>query len=231
MKKILALVLALCMVLALCACGKTAQPSAPEATPAAEPAPAAEPEVIPSVMGKSEGVMDYVEYVTAEMESEVTIEAFVQAKESWWDNKATVYAQDDDGAYFLYDMNCSEEDYEKLTVGQKIKVTGYKSAWSGQVEIVDANFEIEDGSWIAPAVDVTDLFGTDELIDHMSQYIAVKGLVAEAQPDQEWDASSDLYLNFSLNGKSYTFTLRRYLTGNDSVTYDRIAGQREFDAF
>ena len=72
MKKILALVLALCMVLALCACGKTAQPSAPEATPAAEPAPAAEPEVIPSVMGKSEGVMDYVEYVTAEMDSEVT---------------------------------------------------------------------------------------------------------------------------------------------------------------
>ncbi len=222
MKKILALVLALCMVLALCACGKTAQPSAPEATPAAEPAPAAEPEVIPSVMGKSEGVMDYVEYVTAEMDSEVTIEAFVQAKESWWDNKATVYAQDDDGAYFLYDMNCSEEDYEKLTVGQKIKVTGYKSAWSGQVEIVDANFEIEDGSWIAPAVDVTDLFGTDELIDHMSQYIAVKGLVAEAQPDQEWDASSDLYLNFSLNGKSYTFTLRRYLTGNDSVTYGQV---------
>ena len=75
-------------------------------------------------MAKSEGVMTYADYAAAEMDSEVAIEAFVQAKESWWDDKATVYAQDADGAYFLYDMNCSQEDYEKLVTGQKIKVTG-----------------------------------------------------------------------------------------------------------
>ena len=222
MKKILALVLALCMIFALAACGKAAQTATVTPEPTAVAEPVAEPEAVPDVMDKSEGVMTYAEYVAAEMDSEVVIEAFVQAKESWWDDKVTVYAQDDAGAYFLYDMSCAQEDYEKLVTGQKIKVTGYKSAWSGQVEIVDASFEIEEGSWIASAADVTDLFGTDELIDHMSQYIAVKGLVAEAQPDQEWDASSDLYLNFSLNGKAYTFTLRRYLTGNDSVTYGQV---------
>ena len=230
MKKILALILVMCMILALCACGKTAQPAAtpePAQTPAAEPA--ATPEPTPDVMAKSEGVMTYADYAAAEMDSEVTIEAFVQAKESWWDDKATVYAQDADGAYFLYDMNCSQEDYEKLVTGQKIKVTGYKSEWSGQVEIVDGKFEVEDGSWFAPATDVTELFGTDALIDHMGEYIAVKGLVAEAQPDQEWDASSDLYLSFSLAGKAYTFTLRRYLTGNDSVTYGQVKDIRPGD--
>ena len=222
MKKILALVLALCMVLALCACGKTEQPAEPEPTPAATPEPTpAEPEK-PDIMAKSEGVMTYAEYVAAPMDSEVTVETFVQAKESWWNDKATVYTQDADGAYFLYDMNCPQEDYEKLVTGQKIKVTGYKAEWAGQVEIVDATFEVEEGNWIAEAADVTDLFGTDELIEHMSAFVAVKGLVCEAEPDQAWDASSDLYLSFSLKGEAYTFTLRRYLTGNDSEIYAQI---------
>ena len=223
MKKILALILALCMVLALCACGKTEPPAepAPEPAPAETPEPPVEPEK-PDIMAKSEGVMTYAEFAAAPMDSEVTIETFVQAKESWWADKATVYTQDADGAYFLYDMNCPQEDYEKLVVGQKIKVTGYKAEWSGEIEIVDATFEIEEGSWIAPATDVTDLFGTDALIEHMNEYVAVKGLVCEAEPDQAWDASSDLYLSFSLKGETYTFTLRRYLTGNDSVTYGQV---------
>ena len=76
---------------------------------------------------KSEGVMTYDEYVSAALDSEVVIEAYVQAKQSWWEDKATVYAQDKDGGYFLYNMACSEADYEKLTPGTKIKVTGFKA--------------------------------------------------------------------------------------------------------
>ncbi|MBQ0010597.1 MAG: hypothetical protein KBS76_05820, partial [Ruminococcus sp.] len=86
MKKILALTLALVFVLALVSCGE-------------------KPDV------KGEGVMTYDEYVAAELDSKVVIETYVQAKQSWWDNKATVYSQDKDGAYFLYNMACSEEDY------------------------------------------------------------------------------------------------------------------------
>lgn len=41
---------------------------------------------------KSEGVMTYEEYVAAELDSEVVIETYVQAKQSWWDNQATVYS-------------------------------------------------------------------------------------------------------------------------------------------
>ena len=57
---------------------------------------------------KGEGVMTYAEYIAADLDTEVTIEAYVQAKQSWWEDKATVYTQDKDGAYFLYNMACSE---------------------------------------------------------------------------------------------------------------------------
>ncbi len=38
-------------------------------------------------------VMTHEEYVAAELETEVTIEAYVQAKQSWWENKANIYLQ------------------------------------------------------------------------------------------------------------------------------------------
>ena len=49
-----------------------------ETTEAASEASTEEPDV------KSEGVMTYDEYVDAELDSEVVIEAYVQAKQSWW---------------------------------------------------------------------------------------------------------------------------------------------------
>ena len=72
-------------------------------------------------------VMSYAEYAAAELDTAVVVETYVQAHQAWWDGKVTVYTQDEDGAYFLYNMACSEEDAEKLVPGAKIKVTGYKS--------------------------------------------------------------------------------------------------------
>ena len=181
---------------------------------------------------KSEGVMTYAEYVAADLESQVVVETYVQAKQSWWDNKATVYTQDKDGAYFLYNMACSEEDYAKLVPGTKIKVTGYKSEWSGEVEIVDATFEIEDGSYIAEAFDATSLLGTDELINHQNQFVSFKGMTVEAVNDNgdafmyNWDGSgedgNDLYFNVSLNGQTYTFTVESYLCDNTTDVYAAV---------
>ncbi|MDE7015958.1 MAG: hypothetical protein K2P65_00080 [Lachnospiraceae bacterium] len=185
---------------------------------------------------KSEGVMTYAEYVAAELDSQVVIEAYVQAKQSWWEDKATVYAQDKDGAYFLYDMACSEADYDKLKVGTKIKVTGYKAEWSGEVEIIDATFEIEDGNYVAKAEDVTSLLGTDDLIKHQNKFVSFKGMTVEAAgQDMEgndvaylykWDGSGsdgdDLYFNVSLNGQTYTFTVESYLCDNTTDVYAAV---------
>lgn len=181
---------------------------------------------------KSEGVMTYAEYVAAELDTEVVIETYVQAKQGWWEDKATVYTQDKDGAYFLYNMACSEEDYAKLVPGTKIKVTGYKSEWEGEVEIIDATFEILDGSYIAPAEDVTALLADEKLIDHQNKFVSFKGMTVEAVNDAgdafmyNWDGSgeegSDLYFQVSVNGKSYTFTVESYLCGPDTDVYAAV---------
>ena len=209
MKKILSAVLALMLVLSLAACSQntTNQPAADDSN-----ANSSDSNVAADV--KSEGVMTYDEYVAAALDSQVVVETYVQAKQSWWEDKATVYTQDKDGAYFLYNMACSEEDYAKLVPGTKIKVTGYKSEWSGEVEIIDATFEIEEGSYIAEAADMTALLGTDELIRHQNEFVSFKGMTVEAANDAgdafmyNWDGSGtdgdDLYFNVSLNGNTYT---------------------------
>lgn len=180
---------------------------------------------------KSAGVMTYAEYAAAELDTQVVIEAYVQAKQSWWENQATVYAQDKDGAYFLYNMACSEEDYAKLTPGTKLQVTGYKAEWSGEVEIIDATFKIMDGNYVASAQDVTSLLGTDDLIKHQNKFVSFKGMTVEDAGNgsafmYNWDGSgeegSDLYFNVSLNGNTYTFTVESYLCGADTEVYQAV---------
>lgn len=177
-------------------------------------------------------VLSYEDYIAAAMDSEVTVETYVQAKQSWWEDKATVYTQDENGAYFLYNMTCSEEDYAKLTPGTKIKVTGYKSEWSGEVEITDATFEIEEGNFIAEALDVTEFLGTDELIKHQNEFVSFKGMTVEAANEAgdaflyNWDGSgedgNDLYFNVSLNGETYSFTVESYLCDNTTDVYNAV---------
>lgn len=195
---------------------------------------------------KSEGVMTYAEYDAAALESEVVIETYVQAKQSWWEDKATVYTQDKDGAYFVYNMVCSEEDYEKLVPGTKIKVTGYKTEWSGEVEVAEgATFEILEGNYIAPVEDVTSLLGSDDLIKHQNKFVAFKGMTVEPCKDADgnnikdadgndvaflynWDGSGqegdDLYFNVSLNGETYTFTVESYLCDSSTDVYKAVQG-------
>ena len=216
MKKYIALLLALCMVFAFAACGKTAAPKAED----------------PSA--KSEGVMTYADYVAAELDTQVVVETYVQAKQGWWNDTATLYTQDGDGAYFVYNAACSEEDYAKLTDGAKIKVTGYKGEWAGEVEIMDATIEILEGSWVAPVTDVTAKLGSDELVSFQNQKVAFKGMTVEAANDDgaaflyNWDGSgaegtdSDLYFNASVNGQTYTFVIEYYLTGADSDAYKAV---------
>ena len=180
--------------------------------------------------------MTYADYIAADLDTEVTVETYVQAKQSWWEDKATLYTQNEDGAFFIYNCACSEADYELLVPGTKIIVTGYKSEWSGEVEIVDATFEIvEADPFIAEAADVTELLGTDELAAHMNEFVAFKGMTVEASKDADgndvaflynWDGSgekgNDLYFNVSVNGATYNFTVESYLCGADTEVYQAV---------
>ena len=176
-------------------------------------------------------VMTHEEFVAAELESEVTVETYVQDKQSWWDNKATFYCQSEDGAYFVYEMPCTEEEYEQLAAGTKIRVAGYKAEWSGEVEITDATFEIlEADPYIAEATDVTELLGTDELINHQNEKVAFTGLTVEAYDESgaafayknDAEKTDDLYFKASYNGQTYDFCVEFYLRGQDTDVYKAV---------
>ncbi len=239
--RVLAVALILCLsVLALAGCGGSGSSAPATEAPAAEApateAPAAEEPAEEAPAEEAPAVMSHEEYVAAELDSPVTVETYVQATQSWWDNSITVYAQSPDGAYFIYNMACAEEDAAKLVPGTKICVTGYKSEWSGEVEITDATFEIVEGdTWTAEPADVTELLGTEELIDHQNELVSFKGLTVEASKDPDgndvaflynWDGSgedgNDLYFNVSLNGETYNFTVESYLCDNTTDVYAAV---------
>jgi len=222
MKKLIALLLASVMVFAFAACSSEED-----------------------INAKSEGVMTYAEYAAAELETEVTIEAYVQAKQSWWDNKATLYTQDGEGAYFIYNAAMSEEDYNKIAIGQKIRVKGFKTAWAGEVEVAEgAAVEILEGSYIAEATDATALLGTDALINSQNMFVAFKDMTVEASTDANgkeaaflynWDGSgaagtdSDLYFKASANGQTYTFVVEYYLTNETTEVYQAVSNLKVGD--
>ena len=191
--------------------------------------------LLTGVCALAEGVMTYEEYAAAAVDTEVTVETYVQAHQSWWDNKITCYTQNEEGAYFLYNMACTEEDAAKLVPGTKIKVTGYKAEWAGEVEIVDATFEILEGSYIAEAMDATALLGTEELINHQNKFVSFKGMTVAPSKDANgnevaflysWDGSgqdgSDLYFNVSLNDQVYNFCVESYLCDNTTEVYNTV---------
>ena len=176
-------------------------------------------------------VMSYAEYAAAELDTAVTVETYVQAHQSWWDGKVTVYAQDEDGAVFIYNMACSEEDAEKLIPGAKIKVSGFKSEWAGEVEIVDATFEFVDGEpFVAEPEDVTALLGTDELAEKQNKLVAFKGMTVEAYDESgaafayknDVDKTDDLYFKVSKDGEVYDFCVEFYLCGQDTEVYKAV---------
>ena len=192
-------------------------------------------------------VMSYDEYIKADLDSPVVIEAYVQANQSWWDGKIKLYLQDENhGAYFAYDLPCTEEEAAKLAVpGTKIRLSGIKAEWSGEVEIIDATYEILEGSFVAEPEDVTALLGKDELINHMNEKVAFKGLkVAPSKVEGKeeefaflyaWDGSgsnesnSDLYFNVELDGQTFNFTVESYLCGNTTDVYKAVEGLKVGD--
>ena len=173
---------------------------------------------------KSEGVMTWEQYNAAALNTEVVIEAYVQGHQSWWDNKVTVYLQDGTGGYFAYEMACSKEDAAKLTPGTKIRITGYKANWDGEVEVIDGTFEFcNDGTtYVASALDVTALLGKDDLVKHQNMFVVFKGMTVKSIEYRNGEPGDDIYVTFTKDGADYSFVVERYLTGPETELYTAV---------
>ena len=218
MKKFLAIVLALTFVFAFVACGK-------------------KDHEFKDV--KSEGVMTYDEFAAAALKSKVTIEGYVQAKQVYSEQygNTSLYLQDTKGAYFVYRLACTAEEYAKFTEGVKVKIVGYKAVWSGEVEIIDVESFSVDSSvkYTAPVFDATSLLGSDDLIKHQNEKVSFKGLTVKASKDADgnevaylykWNGTGaegdDLYFNVALGDKEFQFLVESDLCGADTEVYKAV---------
>ncbi|MGM9632339.1 MAG: hypothetical protein ACI3XL_04530 [Eubacteriales bacterium] len=225
MKKIVCLVMVLALAVSLVACvgGGSTTTTTTTTTTTNDQKPY-------DIFEKSEGVMTHEEYIAAELDTEVVIECFVQGHQSWWNGKVTVYAQDDVGGYFMYEMACSEEDAARLVPGTKIRVTGYKTEWSGEIEVASgATFEILEGSYIAEPVDVTELLGTDELVKYQNMKVSFKGLEVVSVEYQNGAPGKDIYVKVNYNGAEYGFCVESYLTAPETEFYQSFADLKAGD--
>ncbi len=227
MKKSFLLTLASVLVIALCACGSAKED--PSTTPA--PTNTSAPSNTPAPSEDSKNVMTYEQYIAAELQTEVCVETYVQAHQSWWENKLTIYAADEKGAYFIYEAKVDEELSKKLVPGTKIRVEGVKAAWKDEVEITDATITILEGSYTATATDATSKFGkNDELVAIQNFLVSFKDLTVVAKDGKgslyKWDGSGvqgdDLYFDVTDGTTTVTFTVESYLCGKDTDVYKAV---------
>ena len=244
MKKLVSTALALCLLGSLTACagGSTSSEATSSEAVSSEAASSeaasseASEEASPEAAA---AVMSYDEYMAAAVDDAVTIQAYVQAKQSYYAEQgtATVYLQDQDGGYFAYDMACTQDEYDAMTEGTKIQVSGYKAEWSGEIEIMDGKLDeiLTGDTYVAEPVDMTELLGTDELAAHQNEKVKFTGLTVEPSTDANgnevaflynYDGSGtdgdDLYFNVGYNGETYSFVIESYLCDNTTDVYNAV---------
>ncbi len=251
MKKAIVIMLTGAMMLAAVACGGGSSNSTPAQESKTEEAKPAEEtqETVESTVEEpeqtepniSEDAMSFEDYMAAATDTEVVVQGSIQGKQNYFvkddQGKASIYLQDQNGgAYFIYELPCTEKEYELMEIGKTIKVKGYKSEWSGEIEVIDIEtWMFVDGDYIAEAEDVTALLGTDDLAAKMNKKVLFKGMKVEPIKDKDnndvafiynYDGSGtegdDLYFNVSVNGQTYTFTVESYLCGPDSDIYKAV---------
>ena len=251
MKKAIVIMLTGAMMLAAVACGGGSSNSAPAQESKTEEAKPSEEtqETVESTVEEPEqtepnipeDAMSFEDYMAAATDTEVVVQGSIQGKQNYFvkddQGKASIYLQDQNGgAYFIYELPCTEKEYELMEIGKTIKVKGYKSEWSGEIEVIDIEtWMFVDGDYIAEAEDVTALLGTDDLAAKMNKKVLFKGMKVEPIKDKDnndvafiynYDGSGtegdDLYFNVSVNGQTYTFTVESYLCGPDSDIYKAV---------
>ena len=211
---------------------------AEEAKEEEAPAEEAKEEEAPAEEAKEEeapALMSYADFAAAELDTAVTVESFLQAKQEYnaeYGN-TSLYLQDEEGAYFVYRLACTQEEYDALTVGQKLKVTGFKSEWAGEVEITDAKVEaLEADPWQAEPLNADDVWGTVDMIANQNRLVSFTDAVVEAY-DEEGAAfayqnpeekSGDLYFKVTKGDTTYEFCVETALVSADSDLYKTVEG-------
>ena len=235
--KVLTLIISLLLAVSLFGCGsKTSAKKSAQTTEAKKSSATTETPV---------KVLSHEEFIAAESGEDIAIEAYVQGKQYYnsWGN-TSLYLQDDNGGYYVYRWYCTEEEYNAIEIGDKVKVVGEKGEWAGEHEVAEATAKVQKldaEPKFYDALDCTDLLGTDDLIKHQNEFVKFTALKVvesvansidpETQQEVEhkgaflynWDGSgergSDIYFNVTDGKNTYQFLIESDLCNKDSNAY------------
>jgi len=89
---------------------------------------------------------------------------------------------------------------------------------------MDGTFEFVEGgdTFIAEALDVTELLGTEELIAHQNELVSFTGMTVEGISYKNDAPGDDIYVTLGYNGASYDFCVEFYLTNTETEVYNTV---------
>ena len=197
-----------------------------------------QPHIYSVKAGQGPQGMSYLEFLKAEVDTEVTVDSYVQLA-AYNAEKGAVslfLADPNGGSYYVYQMEVSEEEAAKLVEGAHVVITGYKKTWSGEVEILDASFQLLEGEYKSQPIDLTAGLDQAELLTLvMNSRMAVHGAIlagsengdGEKQPFlYKWNGTGvegdDIYFDLLIGGKTFTFVVESEEFGSDSDLYKAI---------
>lgn len=181
--------------------------------------------------------MTHAEFVAADVETVVVIRGYVAAKQSWWDDKATLYLLDDDGGYFVYNLPCTEDQYKTdLAVGKCVKIKGQKINFSGEIEILgdaagaEAIYEVDKKAkeFTPVATDLSGKLGDANLVDYQNDFFTMKNLTVLEYSNgvafeyKEGTPGEDIYFKLSDGTNTLSCCIESYLTGKDTAVYKAV---------
>ncbi len=180
--------------------------------------------------------ISYEEFIAAEAGSVVTIDTYVQLREEYDADMGSVslYAQDADGAYHVYYIYCTQEEYERMTPGTRVIIRGNRDEWGGEAQINGAQVEIMSGSYTPEPVDVTSFLGTDALKEYQNFLVTVKGATIEDATGAgdayfAYDDGENLLFYASVGGESYTFEVSSRYCYDRPEVYSAVEGMNVGD--
>ena len=117
-----------------------------------------------------------------------------------------------------------------MTVGTKLKITGVKAEWAGEVEIIDATFEILDDTWVAEAKDLTSVIANEEeLVKYQNMLAKFTDMTVKSVSYKNGEPGDDIYVTLTKDGADYDFCVEVYLTGTTTDVYTTVGTLTEGD--
>ena len=220
-----ALIAASAFTLALASCGGKDNKKTTPTTPTTPAISTTDP--VTTTTSQEVELMTYAQYNAATDGTKVKIQGYVQGKQSWWSNKATIYMQDDNGGYFVYELGCSQDDYNtKLTVGAHIEIEGVKGSWAGQQEVLgsqagdEATWKVVDSAtktYEAEEIKFNEVAMTAN-INKKVKFVELEVVKVEA-PTSE---GGDIYYDVKKGDLTLTFCVESYLCDKTTDVYKTV---------